>query len=500
MLGLSKQASLYLSLLLFLSLQSSVLTLTGTASQCQSAPFVPGYNLAGEGFNIVTLRRQGAYVIDMRTHLNPSGTCTLYHNPLQGNALQKVPLSVHDWRSFSRCTASLYGTYHTSTSVLIVLGINIILTVIAIVVVFFLRYRVSNRPTLSSEFRGDLDQLPPYSASTKADYRRIIETYGTHYINKVWLGGRYRRLSAIRTCLSKLNGLSTYQVNRSQMFLKIIQGSSETHTCSKILENMDTAASYSAGLHQHVTEVTGGNGWLGEFSLSGIDASGYETWLRSLKDHPDVIHYSLRPLYELALSWSTMIGLYLATHDYLKEHGVSSGTSNPRCSGRPNLDYNCCPIETRRGNLRVTIVRAWGLKGDPVGKTEAVMQLRHPVVINTFSYQTKCVYAHLSLKIEVWDEDVFRDDRLGSCVRNLRQGSHTFICSVQRGGIEIRYSLTCDRHLTGNQCTCYNHVELSVINHMHPDIHFFVFVFVCIFSVSSCPQPCWAFLNKPRST
>uniref|UniRef100_A0A3P8X5L0 MACPF domain-containing protein n=1 Tax=Cynoglossus semilaevis TaxID=244447 RepID=A0A3P8X5L0_CYNSE len=446
MLGLSKQASLYLSLLLFLSLQSSVLTLTGTASQCQSAPFVPGYNLAGEGFNIVTLRRQGAYVIDMRTHLNPSGTCTLYHNPLQGNALQKVPLSVHDWRSFSRCTASLYGTYHTSTS----------LTVIAIVVVFFLRYRVSNRPTLSSEFRGDLDQLPPYSASTKADYRRIIETYGTHYINKVWLGGRYRRLSAIRTCLSKLNGLSTYQAHDClslgiKLSLKIIQGSSETHTCSKILENMDTAASYSAGLHQHVTEVTGGNGWLGEFSLSGIDASGYETWLRSLKDHPDVIHYSLRPLYELALSWSTMIGLYLATHDYLKEHGVSSGTSNPRCSGRPNLDYNCCPIETRRGNLRVTIVRAWGLKGDPVGKTEAYLQL------------CLLVYAHLSLKIEVWDEDVFRDDRLGSCVRNLRQGSHTFICSVQRGGIEIRYSLTCDRHLTGNQCQDYRpHQYLSL--------------------------------------
>uniref|UniRef100_A0A3P8X4J9 MACPF domain-containing protein n=1 Tax=Cynoglossus semilaevis TaxID=244447 RepID=A0A3P8X4J9_CYNSE len=425
-------------LLLFLSLQSSVLTLTGTASQCQSAPFVPGYNLAGEGFNIVTLRRQGAYVIDMRTHLNPSGTCTLYHNPLQGNALQKVisvglnkdklgSLNVggtgSDAYSFASTRSredqhifSLHYMYCTHYS-----------------------YRVSNRPTLSSEFRGDLDQLPPYSASTKADYRRIIETYGTHYINKVWLGGRYRRLSAIRTCLSKLNA----NINHCPLLTFIIQGSSETHTCSKILENMDTAASYSAGLHQHVTEVTGGNGWLGEFSLSGIDASGYETWLRSLKDHPDVIHYSLRPLYELALSWSTMIGLYLATHDYLKEHGVSSGTSNPRCSGRPNLDYNCCPIETRRGNLRVTIVRAWGLKGDPVGKTEAFLgylELRH----NKY--------------IEVWDEDVFRDDRLGSCVRNLRQGSHTFICSVQRGGIEIRYSLTCDRHLTGNQCQDYRPV------------------------------------------
>lgn len=132
---------------------------------------------------------------------------------------------------------------------------------------------------------------------------------------------------------------------------------------------MDTAASYSAGLHQHVTEVTGGNGWPGEFSLSHINASGYETWLRSLKDHPDVTYYSLRPLYELAGLHRE--GLNLATHDYLKEHGVSSETSNPSCGGRPNLDTNCCPIETRRGNLRVTIVRAWGLKGDRWGKTEA---------------------------------------------------------------------------------------------------------------------------------
>ncbi len=91
MLSSSTPPPLYLSLLLFLLYHSPVLSCqTRTGSQCADAPFIPGHNLVGEGFDVVTLHLKGAYLVDVENDLTQNGTCTLCSNPYNGNRLEKV--------------------------------------------------------------------------------------------------------------------------------------------------------------------------------------------------------------------------------------------------------------------------------------------------------------------------------------------------------------------------------------------------------------------------
>lgn len=96
-------------LLSLLTVQPQVLSCrVGDQHECDAAPFVPGHNLVGEGFDMVTMQRKGAYVIDMETYLNPNRTCTLCSNRLQDHQLQKVILTSKRWILYISCTVYYY--------------------------------------------------------------------------------------------------------------------------------------------------------------------------------------------------------------------------------------------------------------------------------------------------------------------------------------------------------------------------------------------------------
>ncbi|XP_041839399.1 perforin-1-like [Melanotaenia boesemani] len=500
-------------LLLILFLSPVLSCRTGRDSECESASFVPGHNLVGEGFDVVTLHRKGAYVIDVKTYLTPNSTCTLCFNGHGAirKKWQKLPVSVMDWRAINHCSIDMSSSSHTSVSSLTesyikqdinnwgfgldvkqFAGLNVggtrskayyfasqrtredrfSFSTHKIACTHY-SFRVSTRPPLSSGFLHDVAVLPThYNPSTHAQYYELIQTYGTHYFRQVRLGGRLRRVTATRTCLSRLNGLSTNEVQNClslgfRVGLGKLSLSSVLGSCHKVLQNRDASTSYSSGFHQHYTEISGGSGWLGEFSIAHNDSLGYFNWLKSLVTHPGVVSYSLRAIYKLMPKKTQKLGMKAATERYLRDNAVSHSTNEPRCQAS-NLAYNCCPISASKGTLGVTIVRGWRLDGDlppnpsdgyvKVWYGEAYRRTRtiesnNPRWDSYFDYGK--VDTHEELYIEVWDEDVWHDDLLFSCSFSLTQGTHTRTCYRGREGVELRYTLTCDRYLTGDKCNYY---------------------------------------------
>lgn len=92
---------------------------TGTPQECEKAPFVPGHNLGGEGFDIVKMERKGAYVIDTETWNLGNGTCKLFSNSYMNGESQKVPVVVVDWRVLPKCSLQVSSMVYDSVETLV---------------------------------------------------------------------------------------------------------------------------------------------------------------------------------------------------------------------------------------------------------------------------------------------------------------------------------------------------------------------------------------------
>ncbi|XP_071763336.1 perforin 1.5 [Centroberyx gerrardi] len=487
----------------------------GSGSECEKAPFVPGHNLAGEGFDVVRMRRTGAYVINVKAHLSDNHTCTLCPNRFHKGEIQRLPAAVLDWRPFSRCSKQLSSALHHSVDSLLRSsnslvnnnwGVGLSLDEVGKAVLggsrsdmakfarsqhsvdkatfaiheiscTYYSYRLADHPQLSAEFAKHLKRLPRSlnTSQSRALYRRLIDTYGTHYIHQVQLGGKVRRITAFRTCLATLKGFSESNIKNClnielRMALGFLPANvSISNKCDNLLKGNISMGFYQ-GFMTHKIEVIGGERYFPDILYQQDPSEAYHSWMNSLHDNPDVVSYAIFPLHHLVEDPEISDNLRSTVTQYIKESQLPEDqTGFKNCSPTPNLDHNCCPLRAGRGTLRLEIHRAAGLRADTFTKTDAfvkifyngmyeetetVMDDNDPVWNATYDFGS--VELGNQLRFEVWDRDVLYNDVAGRCVVFPERGTHSLSCQLSKGVLYFTYTTTCDAHLTGYRCGRYS--------------------------------------------
>uniref|UniRef100_A0A3Q3AVU3 Perforin 1.5 n=1 Tax=Kryptolebias marmoratus TaxID=37003 RepID=A0A3Q3AVU3_KRYMA len=472
----------------------------GTGSECEKAPFVPGHNLAGEGFDVVRLRRTGAYVINVKAHLGDNHTCTLCPNRFQNGQIQRLPAAVLDWRPFSRCSKQLSSALHHSVDSLLrssnslvnnnwglglsldnigqaVLGgsrsdlakfarsqhsVDKATFAIHEISCTYYSYRLADHPQLSTEFTKHLKRLPQSlnTVQNRALYRRLIDTYGTHYIHQVRETSRTHKTFIIQSFVLHYK---CCQIFLSSSFVQ--------NKAKDIVQSFDSSfMGFYQGFMTHKIEVIGGERYFPDILYQQDPSESYHSWINSLHGNPDVVSYAIFPLHHLVEDTQISANLRSMVTEYIKENQLEEeqlGLKN--CSPTSNVDHNCCPLRAGRGTLRLEIHKAAGLRADTFTKTDAyvkifysgmyeetetVMDNNDPVWNATYAFGS--VELGQELRFEVWDRDVLYNDMAGICVVYPERGTHSLSCQLRKGVLYFTYTITCDAHLTGFRCGRYS--------------------------------------------
>ncbi|KAG7459901.1 hypothetical protein MATL_G00215610 [Megalops atlanticus] len=430
---------LWVGLVLSLPLPASQSCSTGLANECKEAEFAPGINLAGEGFDITKMQRKGAYVINLNVWKRKDKTCTICKNPYLEGKMQKLPLSIVDWRPNHQCNMKVSSTLHQSSESLVssstasvennwkvnlevnhkangklmLAGTHSKLAEYSMektkkdkfsftshqVSCRYYSYRLSNNPRLHPEFKRAVKRLPKkYDHDSKRHYYRLIDNFGTHYITKVDLGGSVRSVTSIRQCLTELQGLNVDEVKTC---LDVEASASvgdkaslqtEAKHCQTDTKKMENKASFSSNFNDRFTEVRGGHTTEPELLFSAQkDPGAYKEWMASLPLTPDMVSYSLDALHEL-LPTSNPARRHLrqAISHYILEKALWKNCSSPcevgvkthpkdscicSCHNNPGVTPNCCPSKTGLARVKVTVVRGVGLWGDYDTGTDGYVKL-----------------------------------------------------------------------------------------------------------------------------
>ncbi|XP_048224185.1 complement component C7 [Perognathus longimembris pacificus] len=180
---------------------------------------------------------------------------------------------------------------------------------------------------LAEPFWKELSLLPSlydYSA-----YRRLIDLYGTHYLQSGSLGGEYRVLFYVDSGKIKHSGLETREENECTSSDFSFVFTSSKSKCKELEDMLKSASGTQNNVLRGDPFVRGGRAaFVSGLSFLELDNPAgnkrrYSAWAQSVTNLPQVIKQKLTPLYELVkeVPCASVKRLYLkrALEEYLDE-------------------------------------------------------------------------------------------------------------------------------------------------------------------------------------
>uniref|UniRef100_A0A671QKD0 Perforin-1-like n=1 Tax=Sinocyclocheilus anshuiensis TaxID=1608454 RepID=A0A671QKD0_9TELE len=522
---------LWCGLLLCLPPPTSPACFLGKEAECQDANFVPGSDLAGEGFDITKMQRLGTFVIDMSKWELKNNTCNLCKNPFMQNKKQKLPVSVIYWRATQKCKRSLSSSIYESSESLVSSSTS------SVENNWKAGLGIGNAVSkMSLMLAGTNSKLAEYSMTkTKKDkfsfikhilvnscdeyhgkpkYININVCYFSQYIVK--LGGTVQSVTSVKQCMATLQDLSMDEVKAcldveasASVMGRISIDTAYSH-CKQSKDNRLSTHSFANSFTDRLTEIMGGHAQDTALLFSASnDPGAFNQWLSTVPEKPDMISFSLKPLHMLLpVKNPKHEQLCRAIRDYILQSALLKNCSTPckagiatnpkepcvcSCHNNPGVKANCCPAQRGLAQISVTVMKATGLWGDYFSQTDGYVKVlrNHKVFLGetaviwnqnspTWNWKFDLGSFVLSqfggLRLEVWDRDnKWDDDLLGACNIQLKAGIKEEFCQLNHGLLYYKTSVTCGPSLAGSSCTDYvgspmaSHLEkVYVSRHARP--------------------------------
>uniref|UniRef100_UPI00398F4B43 complement component C7-like isoform X1 n=1 Tax=Pristiophorus japonicus TaxID=55135 RepID=UPI00398F4B43 len=157
---------------------------------------------------------------------------------------------------------------------------------------------------IPSAFHRELVRLP--AVYDYGAYRKVIEHYGTHYLQQGSLGGKYSMLYMVDKEKMTKSGISNTDMDScSKTSVNFFIVKFENSKCKQYKEALRAALGDSSGKIRGLSSIVGGRAAF-VAALSVIDMKNaqansqvYQNWAGSVKGNPVIINQKLAPLHEL---------------------------------------------------------------------------------------------------------------------------------------------------------------------------------------------------------